>query len=356
MSSAKIDKTKHKVLLMGRSGSGKTSMRTIIFADNPNVGVRKMTPTKEAEQVHLEFMGNLYLNLWDCGGQSAFMNQYFSSQNEQIFRNVAVLIYVVDAKAISTDKKSEEEDRTWFEMCIKSLKQHSPSAKTFVLLHKMDLVSNFEQPNVVRGTVDMLQELAGDHELTCFQSSIWDESLYQAWSRICTYLLPGVEVYRESLNSLIHAIGAREVVLFESRTFLTLVRESREADPAEDQQRFERVSTILKHFKITCLKMQTSFREMQICNSEFSAFLWPFTTSTVALIIHDRPDEVEMVQANLQLARGHFAELEAQVMKVPLPGAHNFDDDDDDEYDDGENGEEGAEGNSSDDEYDDARD
>ena len=31
------------------------------------------------------------LNLWDCGGQEAFMENYFTSQRENIFRNVEVI-------------------------------------------------------------------------------------------------------------------------------------------------------------------------------------------------------------------------------------------------------------------------
>ena len=35
-------------------------------------------------------LGNLVLNLWDCGGQEAFMENYFASQRDNIFRNVEV--------------------------------------------------------------------------------------------------------------------------------------------------------------------------------------------------------------------------------------------------------------------------
>jgi Ras-related GTP-binding protein A/B len=41
-------------------------------------------------------MGTLTLNLWDCGGQDTFMEQYFAVQRETIFRGVEVLIYVFD--------------------------------------------------------------------------------------------------------------------------------------------------------------------------------------------------------------------------------------------------------------------
>ena len=49
-------------------------------------------------------MGNLVLNLWDCGGQEAFMEHYFSAQRDNIFRNVEVLIYVFDVESREIDK------------------------------------------------------------------------------------------------------------------------------------------------------------------------------------------------------------------------------------------------------------
>lgn len=53
----------------------------------------------DVEHSHVRFLGNLVLNLWDCGGQESFMEQYFQSQKNNIFRNVAVLIYVFDVES-----------------------------------------------------------------------------------------------------------------------------------------------------------------------------------------------------------------------------------------------------------------
>ena len=36
----------------------------------------------DVEHTHVRFLGNLVLNLWDCGGQEAFMENYFASQRE----------------------------------------------------------------------------------------------------------------------------------------------------------------------------------------------------------------------------------------------------------------------------------
>ena len=73
---------KKKLLLMGKSGSGKTSMRSIIFANYIARDTRRLGATIDVEHSHVKLLGNLTLNLWDCGGQEAFMENYFASQRE----------------------------------------------------------------------------------------------------------------------------------------------------------------------------------------------------------------------------------------------------------------------------------
>lgn len=88
-----------KVLLMGRSGSGKSSMRSIVFSNYVAKDTRRLGATIDVEHSHFKFLGNLVLNLWDCGGQEAFMENYLQSQRDHIFRNVEVLIYVFDVES-----------------------------------------------------------------------------------------------------------------------------------------------------------------------------------------------------------------------------------------------------------------
>ena len=58
----------------------------------------------DVEQSYVRFLGNLILNLWDCGGQEAFMECYFATQKDNIFKNVEVLIYVFDVQSQELDK------------------------------------------------------------------------------------------------------------------------------------------------------------------------------------------------------------------------------------------------------------
>ena len=84
---------KKKLLLMGKSGSGKTSMRSIIFANYIARDTRRLGATIDVEHSHVKLLGNLTLNLWDCGGQEAFMENYFASQRENIFRYVVFALW-----------------------------------------------------------------------------------------------------------------------------------------------------------------------------------------------------------------------------------------------------------------------
>ena len=68
MEKSKLKESKQKVLLMGKSGSGKSSMRNIIFSNYVAKDVRRLGATIDVEHSRVKFLGNLVLNLWDCGG------------------------------------------------------------------------------------------------------------------------------------------------------------------------------------------------------------------------------------------------------------------------------------------------
>lgn len=57
-----------KVLLMGKSGAGKTSMRSIIFADFAAGEAWKLGPTAAVDKSQLRFLHSHQLTLWDCSG------------------------------------------------------------------------------------------------------------------------------------------------------------------------------------------------------------------------------------------------------------------------------------------------
>lgn len=55
---------------------------------------------------------------------------------------------------------------------------------------------------------------------TCYQTSIWEETLYKAWSSIIYSLIPNADLIRSHLKEFMSITEAEEVVLFEKATFL----------------------------------------------------------------------------------------------------------------------------------------
>ena len=77
--------------------------------------------------------------------QEAFMENYFTSQRDNVFRNVEVLIYVFDVES-----REVEKDMHYYQSCLEAILQNSPDAKVFCLIHKMDLIPE-DQRKVVSG-------------------------------------------------------------------------------------------------------------------------------------------------------------------------------------------------------------
>lgn len=263
---------------MGKSGSGKTSMRSIIFANYIARDTRRLGATIDVEHSHVRFLGDLVLNLWDCGGQEAFMENYFAAQRDNIFRNVEVLIYVFDVES-----RELEKDTHYYQSCLEAILQNSPEAKVFCLIHKMDLVQEDQRDLIFEERENELKQLSLPIICTCFRTSIWDETLYKAWSAIVYTLVPNVQELERHLNHFAELIDADEVLLFERATFLVISYCQRKHH--RDIHRFEKVSNIIKQFKLSCSKLAAQFQSMELKNSRFAAFIDIFTPNTYVMVI-----------------------------------------------------------------------
>jgi len=67
-----------------------------------------------------------------------------------------------------------------------------------------------------------LEKIGGRFEVECFRTSIWDETLYRAWSQIVAFLLPNIKTLEKNLKVFCESLNADEVVLFERSTFLVI--------------------------------------------------------------------------------------------------------------------------------------
>ena len=183
------------------------------------------------------------------------MENYLSQQRVHVFSNVGVLIYVFDIESRDVDR-----DMATYVSILSALTQYSPTAKIYVLIHKMDLIMLQAREAVFTERVRLVRQktgefiqgsgYAGELDLIPFATSIWDQSLYKAWASIIHDLVPNLSVIESQLESLGILIEAEELLLFERTSFLVVsswTSEEGQNNPTEDRQ--ERISNILKHFK-----------------------------------------------------------------------------------------------------------
>lgn len=301
---------------MGKSGSGKTSMRSIIFANYIARDTRRLGATMDVEHSHFRFLGNLVLNLWDCGGQDTFMDNYVSSQRDHVFRNVEVLIYVFDVESREYDK-----DMMYYQQCIDAIAHFSKDAKVVCLIHKMDLVQQDQRDKIFGERELELKQRSLPLNISCFQTSIWDETLYKAWSEIVYSLVPNVQLFENSLQRFCNICDATEAILFEKTTFLVISHYTKHSQQQGqltkgmsddiDPHRFEKVSNIIKQFKLSCTNSQTQFQSMMIRNGQTTTFLDTLTPNTYIMVVVADPEvEPQATLVNIQSARGHFQTIE----------------------------------------------
>jgi Ras-related GTP-binding protein A/B len=297
MSSPAIDR---KVLLMGRENAGKTSMRSIIFANYIARETNRIGATIGVEHSNMRFVGNLTLNLHDCGGQEGFMKDYLSEQRDSIFSNVSVMIYIFD---VASD--NAESDLKWYQKCVEALQQTSPNAMIFCLIHKMDLIAEEEREKFFARKRRDLEEASAPMSINCLPTSIWDETLYKAWSEIVYRLIPNIGHIESLLQKFCQIAGADEVVLFERETFLFICHTS--LREYKDIHRFENISNIVKNFKLSCRKTSAHFVNMEVRNSLTSVFIDAFTQNTYILVVLSDPSiQATVTLANIKKAMPRF--------------------------------------------------
>jgi len=83
-------------------------------------------------------------------------------------------------------------------------------------------------------------------------------------------------------------MAATSVVIY-VRRFQVISHCENRAHPHPDSHRFEKISNIIKQFKLSCSKVSANFTSMEVRNSMFAAYIDGFTTNTYVMVIMSDP-------------------------------------------------------------------
>jgi Ras-related GTP-binding protein A/B len=96
-----------------------------------------------------------------------------------------------------------------------------------------------------------------------------------------------------NLDKFCSICDADELILFEKTTFLVIShvsKWSKESGTMPDVHRFEKISNIIKQFKLSCSKTQSHFVAMELRNGRVSVYLDMLTANTYIMMVLSDPD------------------------------------------------------------------
>jgi Ras-related GTP-binding protein A/B len=84
----------------------------------------------------------------------------------------------------------------------------------------MDLIADHRKQSVFEKRKKEVGDRGGKFSITCFPTSIWEVSLYKAWTEVVSTLIMDMDTLKGALTNFAEACNAEEVILFEKSTFL----------------------------------------------------------------------------------------------------------------------------------------
>lgn len=276
-------------------------MQSIIFSQMKPKETEFLMYTNKINVSSINFLGNEF-TLADCGGQRNHLDEYLTKYPEDVFSNVEMLIYVFDIE--------HAEDRDYQQSYIDimaRLVEYSCDAKIFILMHKIDKIKISDLDAKKKVCANVVQRLTTLHSIEkIFFTSIWDDSLYNAWSQIVQSMIPVVKEIKQMITNFGKTNFCDEIVLVERDTFLIVANYEKVATREDiSYGRYERIAGIFKTLKINC--KDEELETISIKNGHFRAVLQNYTENTYILIIQkNNKVNFNSVLFNLDVIKQNF--------------------------------------------------
>jgi len=192
--------SKPRILLMGLRRSGKSSIQKVVF--------HKMSPNETlflestAKLVKNDISNSSFVNfqVWDFPGQLDLLDPTFDG--EMIFGGCGALVYVID----SQDDYGEALQK--LHQTVVKAYQVNPNIVFEIFIHKVDGLTDdhkFEVQRVIqRQTQEELSEARMENlQLSFYLTSIYDHSIFEAFSKVIQKLIPQLPTLENLLDILV---------------------------------------------------------------------------------------------------------------------------------------------------------
>ena len=150
--------------------------------------------------------------VWDFPGHLDYFDPAFDVDN--IFEEIGALIWVIDAQ----DEYLEAIMR--LNTTILNLQHSYPNINVEVFVHKVDGLSEDYKGDTFRDIIQRVQDELSDHgyenaPVSFYQTSIYDHSIFEAFSKVIQKLIPQLPTLEALLNSLCSTCHIEKAYLFD---------------------------------------------------------------------------------------------------------------------------------------------
>ncbi|CAN3374514.1 hypothetical protein DIURU_001360 [Diutina rugosa] len=213
------------ILLMGLRRGGKSSICKVVFHNMQPLDTLYLESTSKPTTEH--FSSLIDLSVMELPGQLNYFEPTYDS--ERIFASVGALVYVIDSQDEYLNALTN------LSMIIEYAYKVNPAINIEVLIHKVDGLSEEyridAQRDIMQRTGDELLELGLEGvQVSFYLTSIFDHSIYEAFSRIVQKLIPELPSLENMLDQLVVHSSIDKVFLFDVNSKIYVATDSSPVD------------------------------------------------------------------------------------------------------------------------------
>lgn len=218
---------KPRILLMGLRRSGKSSIQKVVFHKvSPNETLF-LESTNKIVKDDISNSSFVQFQVWDLPGHIDFFDATFDAV--KIFGGCGALIFVIDAQ----DDYMEALDK--LNMTVTRAHKINPDIKFEVFIHKVDGLSDDQkiesQRDIHQRANDNLSDAGFEGiYLSFYLTSIYDHSIFEAFSKVVQKLIPQLPTLENLLNMLISNSGIEKAFLFDVVSKIYIATDSSPVD------------------------------------------------------------------------------------------------------------------------------
>ena len=167
-----------KILFVGLSQSGKTSIIQVVFEGILPESTLKNQATGRIKKKKIDFSGKI-ISVFEVGGQIPFLEESFSKFKESVYSDLKNLIFIVD----SSQRQHFLKAVYYYNQACSIAQEYNENVNITIFAHKIDLVSD-KMKSEILNEIESTFNVGKTFDSVMFQTSIYDESIFEVVSRI----------------------------------------------------------------------------------------------------------------------------------------------------------------------------